>query len=678
MPEVTVEVAFGSGFRTPVIDRDWTDVSAYVEGESVVGISRGRGDEFSDAQPASCRVTLDNRDGRFTPGYASGAYYPNVRRYTPIRITVHDEDLDVEVDRFTGYITTWPVVWPAASDTYAAVTITCSVVLPRISQDPLRSMVIEEYLLDDPVACYPLNEPQTAIEAVDASANHQPNITAAPDGFTTLGFGLASTPAEGVEGVVGGVPTDNGPSAGVHMALTSGAVAHTDLLTNSVPAAATSFAFAIALRVSVLDDPLASRALIIGLRDAAADLGSSAGNGGNTGIDPGTEDPAVAAQGIWLDVNETGQLGAIIRTGTNGATKTIQNTGFQICDDSWHHLLVQITRGASNSTPTYYVDGVLVYTGATFANQTRPLDRLMLGSAFGLEDDDDAQLPEHSAYAHAGVWNQALASDRISSYGHAATDGFVDERTDQRFERIATYVGLEDLVTAEAGQSLYVPLLKTDGRSASELFKLLEKGEGGLLFDGRDGTLTMHSRGHRSLERTTITLSATAQKVGGDLSPVLDDFGLVNDITVTSTDPAVPSAHRVDEDSRDQNGPYTQSVQIPTTNADEVIGYAELQIARRAEPEVRIGQVTADLMTLDDADVSDLLALDVGAILELANLPVQAPASTMRFFVEGYSEEISSLTHRITFNLSPADDSIYWALDDTVNSILDQTTRLTY
>lgn len=87
--DLLVEVAFNAGYLTAPDQRVWTDVSSYVEtDEAGVEITRGRQDELSEVQPSACRLVLDNSDGRFTPEYAAGAYYPNVKRGRPLRVRV--------------------------------------------------------------------------------------------------------------------------------------------------------------------------------------------------------------------------------------------------------------------------------------------------------------------------------------------------------------------------------------------------------------------------------------------------------------------------------------------------------------------------------------------------------------------------------------------------------------
>lgn len=79
-----VEAAFGYSITaaSPV----WTDITPYVDLVAGISIGRGTQDEMSETQPGTCSLTLDNSDGRFSPGRASGAYYPNVKKNVPLRV----------------------------------------------------------------------------------------------------------------------------------------------------------------------------------------------------------------------------------------------------------------------------------------------------------------------------------------------------------------------------------------------------------------------------------------------------------------------------------------------------------------------------------------------------------------------------------------------------------------
>ncbi|MFC5217338.1 LamG-like jellyroll fold domain-containing protein [Streptomyces coerulescens] len=86
MTNAIVDVFFGSTLTSsgPVA----TDVSQHVDLIRGIEINRGAQDELSEIQPSSCRIPLDNSDGRFTPARAASPYYPNVKKGVPIRVSV--------------------------------------------------------------------------------------------------------------------------------------------------------------------------------------------------------------------------------------------------------------------------------------------------------------------------------------------------------------------------------------------------------------------------------------------------------------------------------------------------------------------------------------------------------------------------------------------------------------
>lgn len=97
---VTVEAAFGfDPFATPT----WTDISTYAHGFEV---KRGRSRILDAMQAGTATILLNNQDGRFHPGNTSGAYYPNVRVLTPIRIRATYSA--VTYDLFRGFVEAWP------------------------------------------------------------------------------------------------------------------------------------------------------------------------------------------------------------------------------------------------------------------------------------------------------------------------------------------------------------------------------------------------------------------------------------------------------------------------------------------------------------------------------------------------------------------------------------------
>ena len=109
LPTLIVEVAFTSDSldTTPT----WVDITSYVRAGSV---RSGRTNELDEYQTGSCALTLNNRDRRFDPLYASGPYYGNLkaRRQCRIRATYSA----VTYDLFYGFVSGWTLAPDLSGD----------------------------------------------------------------------------------------------------------------------------------------------------------------------------------------------------------------------------------------------------------------------------------------------------------------------------------------------------------------------------------------------------------------------------------------------------------------------------------------------------------------------------------------------------------------------------------
>lgn len=86
--DVHTELDLGGRFPS-ITSRKWTGISQHVYSrDSGVEISRGRPDEGSKTDPASCTLTLDNRDGRYSPRNPESPHYGSIGRNTPLRVWV--------------------------------------------------------------------------------------------------------------------------------------------------------------------------------------------------------------------------------------------------------------------------------------------------------------------------------------------------------------------------------------------------------------------------------------------------------------------------------------------------------------------------------------------------------------------------------------------------------------
>jgi len=204
LPTLTVEVAFTSDSldTTPT----WVDITSYVRAGSV---RSGRTNELEEYQAGSCSLTLDNRDRRFDPLYASGPYYGylKARRQCRIRATYSA----VTYDLFYGFVSGWTLAPDLSGDSvcqiegYDGLSYLANVDLPV----DLYTHMTERRLAGVPLAWWPLGASDSLATDKMGTYNYTYTTATPTTGDTpSKWMGGSSTTFDGSYGVIGAtVPT---------------------------------------------------------------------------------------------------------------------------------------------------------------------------------------------------------------------------------------------------------------------------------------------------------------------------------------------------------------------------------------------------------------------------------------------------------------------------------------
>lgn len=82
----------------------WTDITRHVYTREPITITRGRQDEGQQSDPSQCTLTINNRDGRYSPRNPLGEHYGLLGRNTPIRVRVGTgaQDMALQVPDIAG------------------------------------------------------------------------------------------------------------------------------------------------------------------------------------------------------------------------------------------------------------------------------------------------------------------------------------------------------------------------------------------------------------------------------------------------------------------------------------------------------------------------------------------------------------------------------------------------
>ena len=622
LPATVVEIAFATAPDDPA--PVWVDVTQWWRVSPAISITRGRQDQLGEVQPSKCSLTLENSDGRFTAGNVNSPYYPNVKKGRRIRVSqIHD---GVTYRRFTGFVDEWPVTWADASLNVADAPISASSRMARLGRGAeLRSIVEEEYLLDGPRAYYTLGDAEGSTQAGNGAETQQPPMSFAGSGANPV-FGNATGP--GTDGLTS-------------VSFAGGKFLSVVFDQPVVTAADTTYSWEFFFSTSTT---------------ALQELGRLYTPAGDT------VQAYITAAGK-LNILSNAEAGAIYFDLISAAT---------VSNGATHHALVRATISGGNLVSTLYLDGAQVDTDTYvgFPGFTG-MNRLLAGGNSG-------SITMTGVLAHVAVTagTTELTAARVDAHSDSGLNGFSGESSGNRVHRLAIYAGVPDAeIDFETGLSTSIATQLTNGKTALALMSDVVATEGGVLFDAGDGTLTFHGRSHRYNASSALTLSGSGGEILS-IEPRLDDQGLTNDMTASREGGITVRA--VDQVSIDDYGLYRDSITLLTTLDGEVQDAANWKVFTASTPQVKIPVAELDLGQASTAQKTAILAREIGDRATLANLPAQAPAASMDFFIEGYTEQITDALYRVAFNLSPAALSGVWQLDSPVYSLLDTTTRLGY
>lgn len=614
MADVKVEIAFNAGYTTPVASRTWTDVSQWVDLDETIPINHGRQDEFSTTEANKLSLTVDNTDGRFTPEYTSGAYYPNVKIGRPIRLTATINA--VPYVRFLGYIDEWPLDWDGSAS-HAKAKITASSRMARLGRDvELHSLVTEELLDTSAFAYYPLNEPSGSTVASDAKGGPA-LFNAGVNDPVTFGGDL---------GLAGGGDTGATFSAATNCFLRGDFSANVSNNGKTL------------LVEAWVNGPLDAQGMIFAL------------NGHPDGF----------CQRLRVGVAAGPAFIVTLRNRKDIIDATF--TSAVVDPNVPHHVAAYYHQwGAPPGVVDLYIDGVLAGTATGAATSgTDDITNLGIFSSISVGFNDNDTI------GHVAVdTDLAGIATRVS----AGADGYSGETAGDRIERYAGYAEIDPSeLDIDAGTSP-VGAININGKTVIDAMRDVEAAEGGVLFDSPDNMLVLKSRAARYNTTALFTINAALQQVESGLNPKLDRTALFNDVTASSADGT--SARVTDQASIDEYGVARTSVDIAGVTQDDVFQAASWRIYLYAQPAVRIPEVSTDLLAHSLATQALIMGCEIGDRITLSNLPAQAPAPSITFFIEGWTEVIGPESYFFTFNVSPTRGYEVWTVEDATYGAYD-------
>jgi hypothetical protein len=589
------------------------NVSSKVMALDGYDITRGRDDWQGAVTAGELSLTLNNSDGRFTPGSTILGTPSPIKVDQKIRLkeTVNG----VTYTRFTGYVKSWPVAWPATVTTFSTVQLTATDAQARAERWTLRSLAQQEILAASLAAYHPLSEATGSTAAGDLTGQQTPLLPSVTAGFNSYAFGTDL-----------GLP-DGSTGATLTQGSTTGAGGLLGKDGTAVPGVATWTDTSAFISIVFLQNGGA------GAQTPIASLHFAAG---------------VGFSGITFD--STGH--AIF----NGCTSPTS-----LMDGLPHVISVQAGSGLSTDL---WVDGVKVDTAAVMANTWDNASVL-------LESPGLASVA--TTFAHF-AYGSRISDAQVQDIQDALLTELAGESGTDRITRIAGYSGiplgtLDSSLNNVAGQA-------TDAASAQTAIQEVADSEMGLVFINGNGSLTFHNRS-RVAGKTTPDLTLDRQWVTPDVQPVVDDQQIVNYLEATAAGTGAPSIAE-DTASQTSHGRYPVSQTYLVQTNDEAQDRASWIVSRQAEPTPRYGTLTINLFGMTPALASSVVAaLDLNCWLRVTSLASQNPGgATADVVVQGWRASVTAESWSITCNVVARSLFNAWILGDATYGVLGSTTTL--
>lgn len=583
----------------------WTDVSQYTLTSEDIGATFGQGDLDSAVNPSSASFTWDNHDGRFTVGYTSGAYYPNMLRGRRTHIDVTNNGGSTYHDLFDGYLDTVPLQW-SPSGRWAQTQVTCVDLLKVLDRRILTDNIVSIYYnQDSPTDYWDLGD-------ADGTANprNRTGTTALRTDPTAYSSASAVTWGSGT-----GVGTDGLPAL---------QVVDSGLLASASP-----------------DYQISSGLTFEGFFRADSAVSTDAFTVIETTGWLGTNQYYVALRVMG------GVAEAYFTDGTGVPSSVVTGTS-SVIDGSTHHLAFTYDL---SGVMTLYVDGVsqatlspgfLTFPGDTYISNVAASTVIHAN-------------PPTATFAHIAAYPFAVAAGDILNHALAGLGGFSGDTSAQRFTRIAALAGITPTVTGTSGTQSMGPLSDVEGQSILALLQGVQDTEGGAMYVDPSGTLTLKPR--TAFYNQAAVLTLTAGQYDDDLTFVADDSRLINDAVVTSANGTVQEV--TNAASITANGTYSVQKTLNTTSDAEALGWAQWQVNVVSSQGMRSPQVTVDLLS-NQSLLPTAWSVLPGMRIDVTQLPSgSAPSTSVQLQVAGYSwtynggSDTAPGSYRITYNTVP-------------------------
>ena len=603
----------------------WHDITSYVYMRDKIALTRGTPNESTTADAATCTMTWNNRDGRFSPRNPTSPLYGLIGRNTPVRVKVNGNI------RFSGEVSALPQAWDTTgTDVY--VQVQAAGVLRRIGQGQLiHNYGLPRYIsTTSPSFYHPGTTNGSGSHPITSSLGQPPIFGPQLDldnCFANVHFGQGDLGPNLPRGM--SIDTTN------RVLDANGYVLSGRILANAnIAATATSVALFCVFRCDQLGP------VSIYINDYAYPYAKEY----NIGL---------RADGTNNDVRMTLRVG----DPDNGPTVTVLDTSAAnvlddvMADGQPHTLMVTLTESGANVNWVIYLDAVSVLSGTV---NSVAVDGVMF-AAFTYQP---GTFGRPLALGQITLWE----NPNVPAAANLSADGslFAGETAGRRIERLCS----ENAITFSSSGDLD-ETTAMGAQGSGNLVSLMQEcaaADLGILYEPRDSLgLKYRTRIDLYNQATAVTLDYAAFVFGAPPNPTDDDQNIHNDVSVSG---AGGQAEAVLETGPlsvlappDGINTYPTSYSVNTETTGPLSDIAAWLLHLGTIDEARYPTITLNMLTPavlgNGALTTAIISADVSSKLVLDNLPAWLPPDDVALMAMGYSETIDQFTWDITFNCLP-------------------------
>lgn len=578
----------------------WVDVTAYVRQDPGIDIQFGLRGEGAVADANTATLVVNNTDGRFTPRNPAGAYYGDLMRNTPLRVSV-----DSTV-RFVGEVAEFPPRWePSGGDVWAP--LVAAGILRRLQHASALDSTLTasaRYLLTtngELLNYWPVEDAPGATLIASAFTGGAPGgyYGGSPDfGALDLGPGTHDVASWG------GAKGYFGPFAATSTEFTAGVYI-------GLPATGQLTGGEELFRVDVAGSALSWRILYT---------------------------PATGG-GVFLQV-----------IGSDGA-ELLVSSAFQDFDGDSFYCTIEAEQNGANVDWTLRALAITEYSGTINARTVGAPTQIQIGIG-------TIPIPGAAAVGLGHITAAPVAAALFHYDFYAALTGYAGESVGDRMDRLEAQtgvsIGLIDVAPEQAEMGA-----QPDG-TLLEVLRAAEKADaGGILRDSISavGLVYITRDARYNDNQPLLTLDYASKHLSPPLEPTDDDQQLRNDVKVnrvggSSARKSLDSGPLSTLDYPDGAGPYPFEDSYAVYTDEQLPYLADWILALGTIDETRFPALSVDLRA-NPSLVTDVELARPGTRLRVENLPAYAGAADVDLQVLGWRESLSAARRTITFVCAP-------------------------